>query len=70
MGLSNKKEEELRDMPIIKAQITKSKDGRFIIHRTTITHIKPVNYFKAVMEDSEPEEEIISEEEIQTALNA
>ncbi|MFC1678730.1 hypothetical protein ACFL2T_00725 [Elusimicrobiota bacterium] len=39
-----------RNDPIIECQINKSKDGRWIIHRTIITDIKPVNYFKKVIQ--------------------
>jgi hypothetical protein len=49
MGLSNKKEEQLRQMPIIRSTISKSKDSKYIIHRTTITTIKPVAYYEAVL---------------------
>jgi len=58
MGLSNKKEEQLRAMPIVEAKIGKSKDGRFMVHKTVITHIKPVEYYKAVM-DSTDEENVV-----------
>ena len=50
MGLSNKKEEQLRAMPIVEAKIGRSKDGRFMVHKTIITHIKPVDYYKAVID--------------------
>jgi len=49
MGLSNKKEDQLRQMPIIRSYISKSKDGRYIIQRTIITNIKPVAYYEAVL---------------------
>ena len=32
-----------------------SKDGKYIVNKTTIADIKPVNYFQAVL-DSEPKE--------------
>ena len=35
--------------PIIETQISKSKDGRWILHRTIITDIKPVKYFEKVL---------------------
>jgi hypothetical protein len=49
MGLSNKKEEQLREMPIVRCSVGKSKDGKYLLHRTTITHIKPVAYYDAVL---------------------
>lgn len=54
MGLSNKREEQLKKMPQIDSRVTKSKDGRFLIHKTTITDIKPVAYYEKVFE-SDPE---------------
>lgn len=36
--------------PLLETQISKSKDGRWLIHRTIITDIKPVTYFKKVLE--------------------
>ena len=53
MGLSNKKEEQLRKMPYVEAKISKSKDGKYLIHRTIITHVRPAAYYKAVLDDVE-----------------
>jgi len=50
MGLSNKKEEQLKRMPYIDTKIEKSRDGRYVIHKTTITHIRPVAYYQAVLD--------------------
>ena len=50
MGLTNKKEEQLRKMPMVDASVSRSKDGRFLIHKTTITHIKPAAYYQAVLD--------------------
>lgn len=49
MELSEKKIEQLLRQPIIESRATKSKDGQWVIHRTTVTDIKPVKYFEAVM---------------------
>lgn len=49
MGLSNKKEEQLRRMPIIETKFKKSKDGKFLVHTTSITTIRPVAYFEKVV---------------------
>jgi len=49
MGLSNKKEDQLRNMPIIRSSVGKSKDGKYIVQRTTITNIKPTAYYEAVL---------------------
>ena len=36
--------------PVVETQVTKSKDGKYLIHRTIITDIKPVTYYKKVFE--------------------
>jgi hypothetical protein len=59
MGLSNAKEDQLRKQPIIETMIRKSADGKFIVHKTIITHIKPKAYYQAVLEG----DELIVEEE-------
>ena len=41
--------EKQKKQPIIETSISKSKDGRWIIHRTIITDIKPVAYFEQVL---------------------
>ena len=51
MGLTNKKEEQLRKMPLIESKVLKSKDGKYVIHRTMITTIRPVAYFEKVLEN-------------------
>jgi hypothetical protein len=51
MGLSTTKEEQLRKMPQIDFRVLKSKDGKFLIHKTTITDIKPFNYYKKIVEN-------------------
>ena len=48
--LSATKLEQLNRMPIIEASISKSDDGRWVIHRTTITSIKPVKYYQKMLE--------------------
>ncbi|MBU0460618.1 MAG: hypothetical protein KJ597_06300 [Nanoarchaeota archaeon] len=39
--------------PITETSMAMSKDGKFFIHRTTITDIKPVNYLYKVLENKE-----------------
>ena len=51
MGLTTRKEEQLRQMPKIEFHVGTSKDKRFIVHTTTITDIKPVAYYKKVIEN-------------------
>jgi len=38
--------------PILETKIRKSKDGRYVIHQTIITDIKPIKYWEKVMENS------------------
>lgn len=52
MGLSDKREAVLKTMPIIKTDVFKSKDGKFLVHKTSIVHIKPMNYYKAIVENT------------------
>jgi hypothetical protein len=56
MGLTYSKEQQLRKQPIIETQLIKSADGKFVIHRTSITHIKPVQYYEAVLQNGVEEE--------------
>ncbi|MGV8168636.1 MAG: hypothetical protein ACP5N3_01120 [Candidatus Nanoarchaeia archaeon] len=71
MGLTNKKEEQLRKMPIVQAKILKSKDGKYLIHKTEITTIRPMAYYDAVLNNKEDKDVTeVSEDEIQTLLNA
>ena len=50
MGLTSRKEEALKKMPYIETKVEKSKDGKYVIHKTTITHVRPVAYYQAVLE--------------------
>ncbi len=53
MSLSTKQEAGLKRMPRIETKLTKSKDGKQLLHKTIITNIKPVAYYKAVVENAE-----------------
>ena len=64
MGLSNKKEEQLRRMPLIQTGFSKSKDGKYLVHKTTITTIRPMAYFEKVVSG----EGTASNDEIQKVL--
>ena len=46
-------------MPYIQSTVRKSKDGTLLIHRTTITHIKPVAYYEAIMSGKIKEEDFV-----------
>ena len=56
--LSEKKEQQLKDMPTINTKISKSKDGKFMIHKTEIVTIKPTAYFEAIVNNQEYGEEV------------
>lgn len=47
--LSDVKIEQLSKQPIIENTIKKSEDGKWLIHKTVITDIKPVSYFEKVL---------------------
>jgi hypothetical protein len=49
MGLSSKKEEQLRRMPLVQSRIKASRNGRYIIQQTVITSIKPIEYYNAIL---------------------
>ncbi|MDD5086878.1 MAG: hypothetical protein PHV16_03935 [Candidatus Nanoarchaeia archaeon] len=51
MEFSEKRLEQIKNMPIVESRVSKSKDGKFIMHKTVITDIKPVKYYDAVMEN-------------------
>ncbi|MFP4119021.1 MAG: hypothetical protein ACLFTH_03115 [Candidatus Woesearchaeota archaeon] len=68
MGLTSKKEEQLRKMPNVESVFSKSKDGKYLIHRTIITTVRPVEYFEKVLDSSTSEEpEAITGEELAAA---
>ncbi len=65
MGLTNKKEQQLKDMPLIQSRIKTSKNGKFVIQQTVITTIRPIEYYKAVIANAgKPSEAPISEDEL------
>jgi hypothetical protein len=43
---------QLSKMPIIETRISKSKDGKYLVHRTQIVDIKPVEYWEKVFDAS------------------
>lgn len=47
--LSETKIEQLNKQPIIETSVAKSADGKWVIHKTTITDVKPVSYMEKVM---------------------
>lgn len=61
--IGTKMEENLRKMPMIECFVRKSKDGKYVIHKTILTHIKPIGYYEAVLKATPSEEEDEEEEE-------
>jgi len=51
MSFSKNKEKMLKQMPIIRSEVRKSKDDKYLIHRTTITTIKPKEYYEVILND-------------------
>ncbi len=51
-----KKKEFEEKPPILESSYRKSKDGKYLIHRVTITTIKPVKYVEKVLESDDGEE--------------
>ena len=44
---------EFNKGPILETTITKSKDGKYGIHKTIVTDIKPIKYYEKVLETNE-----------------
>ena len=51
-----KKIEQLKNMPLIRHKVFKTKDGKYVVNQTQISSVKPVNYYAKVIETL-PEEE-------------
>ena len=50
--MENKTKEYEKNKPIVETQISKSKDGKYLLHVTKITDIKPIGYYQKVMEST------------------
>ena len=48
-NLSETKVEQLNKMPVVESSVTKSADGKWVVHKTTITDLKPVSYMEKVL---------------------
>ena len=51
--MSKRKVQDLEKQPIIENSWFKSTDKKWLVHKTTITDIKPVTYMEKVLGDSE-----------------
>ena len=50
--LSPTKIEQLNKMPIVESTVSKSDDGKWVIHKTTITSIKSIKYYQKMLESA------------------
>lgn len=48
--LSQVKIEQLNRQPVLESSVSVSEDGKWVIHKTLITDIKPIKYFEKVLE--------------------
>ncbi len=55
--LSETRIKQLAKMPIVETKLNTSKDGKYIIHKTVITDIKPKEYYSKVLQNSRPSAE-------------
>jgi len=51
MGLTNKREDQLKKMPKVETKISKLPGKNLIMHQTIITDIKPIQYYNAVIKN-------------------
>jgi hypothetical protein len=51
--LTEKKAEQLKKMPHISQRIFKTKDGRFLVHQTRISTVRPLEYYEKVVENNQ-----------------
>ena len=70
MALTAKQETKVREMPLIETKISKSKDGKYLLHKTVITTIRPLAYYEAVLADKEAVAENLSVDEMKKILEA
>lgn len=49
LELTQLKIEQLNKQPILETSVQVSEDGKWLMHRTIITDIKPVSYFEKVL---------------------
>ena len=54
MSLTTKKIEQLKKMPLIQTRIRRIKDSNLILHQTIISDIRPIEYYEAVVDRSNP----------------
>ena len=47
--LSKTKIEQLNKQPVVESVLSKSEDGKWLIHKTIITDIKPIGYYEKAL---------------------
>jgi hypothetical protein len=50
MGISEKKLEQLKKMPLIQTRIRRLKESSLILHQTIISDLRPIEYYEAVVD--------------------
>ncbi len=55
--LTTKQEKNVKKMPYIETKFEKSKDGKYLIHKTIITTIRPIGYYEAIVNEAKSGEE-------------
>ncbi len=50
MKLSKKQIEQLKKTPTIRTRIKRINSGEYVLHETIITDIKPIKYYKAIVD--------------------
>lgn len=53
MSLTKNQQQKMKKMPIIESKVRKSKDGKYLVHQTEITTIKPIQYYETILDDAE-----------------
>lgn len=48
---SERKVQELNDQPVVESFIHISKDGKWFVHKTIITDIKPMSYIRVAIDN-------------------
>jgi len=51
MVIGKKKLDQLKKMPLIESKVFKTPDNKFLVHRTILSFVKPVEYFQAIIDN-------------------
>ena len=50
LSIGEKKLQQLKAMPLLKQRLFKTRDGRFVVNQTTISTLKPVQYYEKILD--------------------